>query len=1178
MYVSPGSRFEKSGAESENRYFHLVLLAASRKGYFNLVKLCSLGYTEGFYYRPRIDEELLAAHHEGLIALSACVAGEIPRLIRWGKKEEAEAKALYYRDLFGRDAEGNPNFFLEIQDHGIPAEVLKGKLSERQIYEAVIDISRKTGIPLAATNDVHYLNKEDAPVHDVLLCIGTGKHRSEERRKKYFGSEFYFKSYLEMASLFRDCPEALANTVKIAERCVTDIPRVKTKDLPDYLPVYDIPGGFTPSAALKDKIRSVFQMGEGSSEAAGPGREGGGGDAISSAAWLWQLTMEGLEKRYAAVTEEISARAEYELDVIIKMHFTGYFLIVADFINWAKNQGIWVGPGRGSGAGSIVAYALRITDLAPLKYGLFFERFLNPDRISMPDFDIDFCNERRDEVLRYVTEKYGRDQVAQIITFGTLGAKQVIKDVARTLEIPIPESEMITKLIPGDPKITLARAFKEEPKLGELERDPKYTEMFGLARKLEGLRRHASIHAAGVVIGKTALTDYVPLYREPESKGGGIATQYTMGFLEDCGLIKMDFLGLKTLDLLKHAEELVRRRGGDCADFSVEEVPEDDEKTFAMLAEEKNEGIFQFEKPWWKEILRKAKPASIGELTALNSLGRPGPMQFIPQFTESKWNPQYIKYPHPSLEGVLKETYGIIVYQEQVMQVARIVAGYTMGQADLLRRAMGKKKREIIDKEKAPFLAGALKQGYTEKEAGDIYELLVPFAGYGFNKSHAAAYSVLAYRTAYLKANYPAEFMAANLTNEIGSADKDKLSSYIEVTRKMEIPIDPPDINRSEKRFTVVEGRIVYGFLGIKGVGEGPADEIILRRRDGPFKGFMDFLDRVTLQTNQAREHIVSRKVIELLIKTGAFDRFGMNRPTLLVNMEAAIEYAQNKKDETKFGQVSLFEDTGEQVFPDFKFTGMPEMDRMEQLNLERELIGFYFSGHPLDEYRELWRQKVTVNLGDPDSIQNGEYILVGIVKTIKPYTDKSGRSMAFGTLEDYNGTVDIVFFNKLWEDAEAVIKPETRAALKGKIDQSRGKMSFRVTSVLDLKKLAKAATAASQGPGAAAEEAEGKTALGGEEPGKSRPGEKLHLVKPGLFREIHIRLRDRIIEQNLYPLRDFLIDNPGPSPVFIHIPPSGENGEETVIRTALQLSTAGDKKHLEALEQYPAVAEAWGA
>jgi DNA polymerase-3 subunit alpha len=1263
FYTAPGSRFDKTGSETGNKYYHLILLAMGEEGYRNLVKLSSYSYTEGFYYKPRIDDELLVKYHRSLVCLSACIAGEIPSLVLEGKIAEAEKRALWFAELFG---EGN--FYLELQDHGIP--------QQKEANKALVEISRRTGIPLVVTNDIHFLNRDDAVAQDTLLCIGTNKKRNDEKRMRFYGDDFFFKTGDEMAALFPEYPEAIANTVKIAERCSTSVPEPGPL-LPDFV----IPPGY----ANADE-------------------------------YLRRKTMEGLARRYPPKNtraEEARSRAEYELDVIIKMGFTGYFLIVADFINWAKERAISVGPGRGSGAGSIVAYALRITDMDPLKYQLIFERFLNPDRISMPDFDVDFCNERRKEVIQYVTDKYGKDRVAQIVTFGTLKAKAVIKDVARALDISLDESNMIAKLIPEDPKITLDKALAQESRLRKLADDPRYAELFIIARKLEGKNRHASFHAAGIVIGKTDLTDYAPLYRDP--KTGAVAIQYTGEMIEPRGLVKMDCLGIKTLDLLTHSEELVRRRGLAYSDFSIETIPENDQAAFAMLGEGKSYGIFQFESEGMQKVLRDAKPTCVEDLIALNALYRPGPMVNIPQFIESKHGRQAIRYPDPSLEDILKETYGVIVYQEQVMQVAQRIAGYTLGHADILRRAMGKKKMDVMVKEKVKFIAGAKERGYSEKKADEIFELLVPFAGYGFNKSHSAAYAILAYQTAYLKVHFPAEFMAANLTNEIASVDK--LPLYIDEARKMGISIDPPDINRSDKYFSVVEGRIVYGFLGIKGIGAGPADEIIFRREEGPYQSFMDFLDRVTLQTNQAHQHIVSRKVIELLVKTGAFDAFGMNRATLLANMEAAVEYAQSRKDETKFGQVSLFEDSGEKTFPDFEFTHMPEMDRAEQLNIEKELIGFYFSGHPLDEYKELWKEYVKLDTSDLDHAKPGNYTLIGMVKSIKPYTDKTGKSMAFGlledyrgeidlaffgdawaecrdkirldeiialrgrldtkrgkpclqvnqvlssaelqekekfaafaspgqpldrykeaweqmvsldlsalpektentgdfvlvgyitalrrhvtkdqkemafaTLEDYRGRIDLVFFARNWEINKDKVAEKSCVAVKGKLDQSRDRPSFLVSSVLDLGKLRRSAAkaAADTKQNSAGMEADtGSSGAASAEAGMPEDPAAAAVRGQGqpagpLCREVHIRLHSQAAEneKSLYPLRDFIIEHPGPTPVFIHVPvlsvtTDTAESAETVIRTAIQLNMAADHEELAALEGNPAVAEVWVA
>ncbi|MFP3040833.1 DNA polymerase III subunit alpha [Treponema primitia] len=990
FYMAPGARTERKGGENGNKYYHLILLATNEEGYRNLMKLSSYSYTEGFYYKPRIDRELLEKYHAGLICLSACLAGEIPSLILRGQIQEAEKTALWFNSLFGQD-----NFYLEVQDHRIA--------EQRQVNPIIVEIAGRTGIPLVATNDIHYIEKEDSIAQDLLLCIGTQAKRGDEKRMRFDTDEFYFKTGDEMAALFPDSqyPGAIANTALIAERCKTEIPSPGP-----LLPDFEIPAGY----ANADE-------------------------------YLRRQTMEGLEKRYPAMGAEVIQRAEYELGVIISMGFTGYFLIVADFINWAKEHDIPVGPGRGSGAGSIVAYALRITNNDPIKYKLLFERFLNPERISMPDFDVDFANEGRQDVIDHVTEKYGKEKVGQIITFGTMKAKAAVKDVARALDISIDESNMLTKLIPEDPKMTLKKAFEQEPRLRELEQDTKYQELFAMARKLEGKNRNSSIHASGIVIGKTDLTDYVPLYQD---KTGVVASQYTMDLIEPQGLVKMDFLGLKTLDLIDHSVKLIRRRGGEYANFDIETISEggtaEAGAVFKMLGEGKSYGVFQFESEGMQKVLKDAQPTSIEDLIALNALYRPGPMDNIPQFIASKHGRQSIVYPDPSLEDILKETYGVIVYQEQVMQVAQIIAGYSLGQADILRRAMGKKKREILDKEKVPFIAGALKRGFKEADADRIFEILAPFAGYGFNKSHAAAYAVLAYQTAYLKANFPVEFMAANMSNEISSVDK--LPLYIDEARRMGISIDPPDVNRSDRLFTVVDGRIVYGFVGIKGLGDASAEEIINCRKDGSYKSFIDFLDRVNIKT-------VGKKVVEILVKTGAFDAFGQTRQTLLLNMEMAVEHAQSKKADRELGQASLFEDTDEQAYPDYQFTIHPEMDRMEKLNIEKELIGFYFSGHPMDDYKEAWEQFVKLDLSDTDKALERDYTLIGILKNLKPYNNKSGKSMAFGSLSDYRGEIDLVFFEKTWESCRDRIAVGDTVAIKGRLDKRRGSPSLRVDSLL---------------------------------------------------------------------------------------------------------------------------------
>ncbi|GMO49525.1 MAG: DNA polymerase III subunit alpha [Termitinemataceae bacterium] len=1015
FYMASSSRLEKSkivaneddtSEYSEGKPFHLVLLAMNEKGYRNLCALSSLAYIEGFYYKPRIDYELLEKHHEGLICLSACLAGEIPRLILKGKKDEALKRSLWFKELFGAD-----NFYLEIQNHGIKAQ--------HDSNPIIIEIAEKTGIGLVVTNDVHYLNQEDSIAHDILLCVGTQKKRSDEKRMKFDGNQFYLKSGDEMAALFPNHPEAISNTVKIAQRCKCEIPVVETNELAAYLPVFDIPKSFMTHAA-----KSQPDMDD----------------------YLRHLTFEGLKKRYTTITDEIKVRAEFELNTIIPMGFSGYFLIVADFINWAKEHDIPVGPGRGSGAGSIVAYAIRITDIDPLKYKLFFERFLNPQRISMPDFDVDFCEERRGEVIDYVISKYGVSRVAQIATMGTMKAKNAIKDVARVFDISIEESNMITKLIPDGPNVSLKSAFEDEPKLSELEANPKYTELFKIARKLEGKNRNVGLHASGVVIGKCDLMELVPLYKD---KNNGTATQYTMDVIEACGLVKMDFLGLSTLTQIRNAEKIIQKRGGEFASFDIEKVNEDDELTFKMFSAGETAGVFQFESDGMQNVCKQAKPSSIADLSALNALYRPGPMDNIPQFVKSKNGDMKIEYPDPSLENILKETYGVIVYQEQVMEVARTIAGYSLGEADMLRRAMGKKKMEVMQKEKEKFISGALKKGYSEASAGKIFELLIPFAGYGFNKSHSVAYSVLAYRTMYLKAHFPMEVWAAILTNVMG--DPQKLPKYIDDLRRSGKEITPPCVNRSEKTFTVVEGKIIYGLYGIKGVGSAPSEEIINGRKSGPYKSFMDFLERVDIKT-------VGKKVIELLILTGAFDTFADSRSVLAGNLEDAVLYTQKKKDDKDSAQSSLFENSGEAEYAEFKFAEFPDFSKEEKLIKEKELLGFYFSGHPMDEYKEVWQKHNQIDLSSPaiDSVITGcDYVVVGIIKSVRIMSIKNGanagRQMGSVVINDYNGDIELTFFSKQWEQYKDFLVEEKVIAVKGKFDKRNDKPCLCVWELYDI-------------------------------------------------------------------------------------------------------------------------------
>ncbi len=1077
FYVAPGNRAERGGSEHTTKYYHLILLAKNEEGYQNLKILSSRSYTEGMYYKPRIDEELIRAHSKGLICLSACLAGQIPALLMDGKIAEAESVARAYRGIFG---EGN--YYIELQDHGIR--------EQREVAPKLIALARRLGIPMVVTNDAHYCEKKDYVAQDILLCIGTKRTRNEPGRMRFEGSEFYLKDASEMARLFPEYPEALSNTVRIAAMCDLVIPQPGP-----LLPVYEIP----PDFDTKEN-------------------------------YIRHLVYEGLARRYPEITSEIRERADYELAVIVKMDFVGYFLIVWDFIDWAKAHGIPVGPGRGSGAGSIVAYAMRITDIDPLRYKLLFERFLNPERISMPDFDVDFCFERRQEVIEYVRQKYGDDRVGQIITFGTLKPKAAIKDVARVLDIPLQDVNMITKLVPEDIKAHLKDAFEPNPKfqgsgqLASLREDPRYKELFDIALALEGTNRNTSLHAAGIVIGKTSLTDYVPLYKD--SKTGKVATQFTMDLIEDCGLVKMDFLGLKTLTLITHTEELIRRRGGELSSFSIESISDTDGATFRMLGEGKSAAVFQFESQGMQNILKRAKPDKMEDLIALNALYRPGPMAYIDQFIESKFDPSKIAYPDPCLKDILEETYGVIVYQEQVMQVAQRIAGYSLGQADLLRRAMGKKKQEVMEKEKVTFIEGAVKSGFTANDAGRVFDILIPFAGYGFNKSHAAAYSVVAYQTAWLKANFPAEFIAANLTNEIASVDK--LPEYIAEGRKMGIPIEPPDVNRSGSYFTVVDGRIVYGLLGIKGLGEQAAEMIVTdREQNGAYADFMSFLDRVDLKT-------VNKKAIEVLIQTGSFDLLGANRPTLLANLERAVEYAAHRKEATRFGQASLFEDSGEREFTEFSFEELPDWPKAEKLRTEKELLGFYISGHPLDDYRKAFERASTFDVRFPERAQKDKlYTIVGMIRTVRPYQTKAGKWMGFGAFEDFNGSLDLTFFPSVWEKVRDKALPDTVWGIVGKIDLSRDTPGFLVESLID-------------------------------------PNE----LQAKSIREIHIRIDSTLsTEGKLTPLRDFLFESSGSCSVYFHMEFSSR---PFTVRAANQLQVSSSDEFLERVLEFPGVTQAW--
>ncbi len=1084
FYTNPPSHTDRTPVASGKGYYHLILLAMNEQGYKNLMILNSISYIEGYYYRPRISDELLKQYNEGLICLSSCLAGEIPQLILANDYEGAKERALFYNSVFD-----DGRYYLEIQDHGLE--------EQKQSNPVIVKLARELNIPLVATNDIHYIEASDANAQDIVLCIGTNKKKSDTDRMRFPSQEFYMKSPQEMAELFSWVPEAVANTVKIAQRCNIEISQPGP-----MLPDYEIPEGFD-----------------------------------SPDDYLTHIAQTGLEERYPTITEELQSRLDFELGVIIGMKYTGYFLIVWDFIYWAKQQKIPVGPGRGSGAGSLVAYSMAITDIDPIKYNLLFERFLNPDRVSMPDFDIDFCYERRQEVIDYVTNKYGAEKVAQIATFGTLKVKAVIKDVARVLDIPFNEATNIVNLVPevlppgkgGETvKVTVQSAIDHTPELQELEeRGGIYAELFDVAKRLEGFNRHTSTHAAGVVIGQDNLTNYVPLYRD--SKTGAVTTQYSMGLLEGCGLVKMDFLGLKTLTLLKHTEDLVRRRN---PSFSLEEINEEDPYTFTMLSRGESACVFQFESAGMQRVLKDAKPNSIEDLVALNALYRPGPMANIPKYVDSKNGKIAIEYYHKDLKEILNPTYGVIVYQEQVMQIAQTIAGYTMAQADILRRAMGKKDPATMVKEKEKFIAGAVEKGYKKELADQIFEILLPFAHYGFNKSHAAAYSVIAYKTAYLRANYPAEFMAANLTNEMNSPDK--FAHYLDETRMMGLEITPPSINNSDMKFTVVDGKIVYGLQGIKNVGEG-AVECILRERDkgGPYTSFLDFLLRSEVRA-------INSKLLESLILAGAFDSLGDNRPTLLANMEQAVKYVQRRREDREQGQASLFDEEEEAIMESFEMERHPDSTLLEKLEREKALLGFYVSGHPMDIYREAWERAVNVNLGQVDRLPLKRQVsLIAMVTTIREIVTRGGAGdkMAFIQLSDFNGNVEAVAFPDVWKESGELVQVDTILGFKGKFEERHGRISFLIDSITEPQTLESEA-----------------------------------------LREAHLVLIKPLCTPSaLRDIMDTCITFRGNCSLFIHLIEEDEEGKrEEIVRAGREFAVGHSDEFIEAIKQHQAVSDIW--
>lgn len=987
VYVAPNSRFDKEVTGGEDRYYHLVLLAENNQGYSNLMKIVSRGFTEGYYYKPRVDMEVLNQFHEGIICLSACLAGEVQRDISKGLYDEAKKAALRYEACFGKG-----NYFLELQDHGIP--------EQKTVNAALVRMSKELDIPLVATNDIHYTYAEDAQAHDILLCIQTSKLVTDTNRMRYEGGQYYVKSELEMRQLFPYAQEALDNTAKIADRCNVEIEFGVTK-----LPKFDVPEGY------------------------------------DSWSYLNKLCFDGLAERYPDDDGKLADKLHYELGVIQKMGYVDYFLIVWDFINWAKSHDIPVGPGRGSAAGSIVSYCLHITNIDPIRYNLLFERFLNPERVSMPDIDIDFCYERRQEVIEYVERKYGKDKVVQIVTFGTLAAKGVIRDVARVLDMPYNFADSISKMVPNELNMTLNRALELNPELRNLyEQNEQVHYLIDMCKKLEGLPRHTSMHAAGVVICQKPADEFVPLSRGSD---GAITTQFTMTTIEELGLLKMDFLGLRTLTVIKNAVRNVEKTHGIVID--VDKIDYDDKKVLASLGTGRTDGVFQLESQGMKNFMKELKPQNLEDVIAGISLYRPGPMDFIPSYIKGKNNPDLVTYETPQLEPILAPTYGCIVYQEQVMQIVRDLGGYTMGRSDLVRRAMSKKKAYVMEKERANFVHGNAEEGVPGCEANGIapeiaehiYGTMMDFAKYAFNKSHAACYAVVAYQTAYLKYYYPVEFMAALLTSVIDNPTK--VSEYIMVCRNMNIQILPPDINEGEAGFSVSGNAIRHALTAIKNIGRPVIDAIVKERTEhGKFNSLKNFIERTAGLD-------VNKRAIEHFIKSGAFDSFGCTRRQLMSVYVQILDSIQNGKKGVMSGQMSLFDIVSEEEKAELeiKMPDVGEYDKELLLSFEKEVLGFYVSGHPMEEYEALWSKYITAKTTDfyldeethRTVVEDGSRATIGgmiMDKKIK-YT-KNDQIMAFLTVEDMVGSVEVIVFPKDYEKNSYKLTDENKVFIQGRV------------------------------------------------------------------------------------------------------------------------------------------------
>ncbi len=999
VYVAPGSRFDRELGKGDNRYYHLVLLAENDIGYHNLTKIVSRGFTEGYYYKPRVDRETLQEFHEGVIALSACLAGEVATKLRQGFYEEAKQAALEHQEIFGKG-----NYFLELQDHGIA--------EQKMVNQGLMRMSQETGIELVATNDIHYVKEDDAEAHDILLCIQTAKKVSDEDRMRYDGGQYYLKSPEEMAELFPYAKQALENTGKIAERCNVEIVFGEQK-----VPKFDVPEGFTAYT------------------------------------YLQALCEEGLQRRYANVTADLQERLDYELTTIEKMGYVDYFLIVWDFIKYGKDNGIAVGPGRGSAAGSLVSYCLGITDIDPIRYSLLFERFLNPERVSMPDIDVDFCYERRQEVIDYVVRKYGKEKVVQIVTFGTMAARMVLRDVGRALDMPYAAVDRVAKMIPMGGQghnITIKEAVEISADLKKAyneEDDVRY--LIDMSQKLEGLPRHASMHAAGVVIGQKSIDEFVPLSRGSEE---AITTQFNMTTIEELGLLKMDFLGLRTLTVIQDAVKNIKRSKG--IDIDIDHLDIEDKAVYDLLCTGQTDGVFQLESNGMKSFMKELKPRNIEDVIAGISLYRPGPMDFIPLYIKGKEHPEDITYDCPQLEKILAPTYGCIVYQEQVMQIVMELAGYTLGRSDLVRRAMSKKKGDVMKKERQNFVygneaegvPGCINRGIDEKTANKIFDEMIDFAKYAFNKSHAAAYAVVAYQTAYLKCHYPEEFMAALITSVLDRTDK--VSEYISHCRRLGIQILPPDINEGYSEFSVSNGAIRYGLSALRSVGRPVIDAIVEERNlHGNYKDLKDFVSRLSNKE-------VNKRTIESFIKSGALDSFGVNRRQMMMVYLQVLDQVNQEKKSAMSGQMSLLDFLGEEEKKDFdvEYPKVSEYEKEEKLAYEKEVLGVYVSGHPLEDYQDLMMKNIDVTTHDflPDA-ETGETVakdqimntIGGMIsaKTVK--MTKNNQNMAFITLEDLLGTIEVVVFPKKYEQYRQYLEQDSKIFVYGRasISEDEGKM-----------------------------------------------------------------------------------------------------------------------------------------